>query len=316
MAEYCAPSRDHRKYQGRTSLANARSLRYCFTFSIAVLCYSIGITTPIFAQQDAKIAAQKWRPKDGPYGLDPGTDPNVSCEMLTLHDIELGRRLIVSDEMYKCEIVKITDTAPATLRLDAKCDYVKKRKSRDTIFLHKIDDQSFFMGWRGQRQFRYISCPENGMDKIMAKAKRRKMQEQIGRQAWRPRDGVYAKPETSFEDRCMKSGDATIDLAEISISNGISHCEVDQVEGGAQNSISLQARCDLKPGETGMVARSIGGGIVFAPVGTEKIVITNAGNQTISLQKSRNGEFSELPELFAYCPDAAQRAYADSKKVK
>jgi len=34
------------------------------------------------------------------------------------------------------------------------------------------------------------------------------------------------------------------------------------------------------------------------------------------VQKSRNGEFSELGELFAYYPESAHRTYADSKKAK
>jgi hypothetical protein len=107
-----------------------------------------------------------------------------------------------------------------------------------------------------------------------------------------------------------------IELAQIAISSGTSHCEVSGIETSTQASIKLDARCDLKPGQTGTVARSMHGQIVFAPVGSEKIIITDSGNQTISLQKSRNGEFSELPELLAYCPEDAQRAYADFKKAK
>jgi hypothetical protein len=54
----------------------------------------------------------------------------------------------------------------------------------------------------------------------------------------------------------------------------------------------------------------------LAPAGSEEIIITNSGNQTVAFQKRRNGEFSEPARLFAYCPEAAQRAYADSKRAK
>jgi hypothetical protein len=286
--------------------------RYGLIALAAAFSCAIGAPTPVLAQQGATAATENWRPKDGPYGLDPGTDPNASCETLTLHRVELGKRLIVSEEMYKCEIMKITETAPATLRLNAKCDDVHSGKSRDTIVIRRIDDQSFSMGWRGQRSYRYVYCPEITTEE----AKRRELQKQLERAEWHPRDGVYAKPGADFNDRCSKSGDAVIELGQISISTDASLCEVASIESGTQASIKIDARCDLKPGQTGTVARSIRGEIVFAPVGSEKIIITDSGNQTISIQKSRNGEFSELAQPLAYCPEAAQRAYADSKKAK
>lgn len=283
---------------------------FCFVLLTAILGCAAG--APASAQDSAKPAAQKWRPKDGSYGLDPGTDPNVSCERLTLHDVELSKRLIVSDEMYKCEIIRMTGAGPATLRLDAKCDHVKSGKSRDTIVLRKIDDQSFFMGWRGERAYRYVYCPEISP----TEATRREVLKQVERAAWQPRDGVYASPGAEFDDRCMKSGDAVIGLADLFVSIGASRCEASRLEGSTETSIRLDMRCDVKGVRTGLVPISKGSQIVFVPVGAEKIIITNSGNQTVTLQKSEYGEFSAPAKLLAYCPDAAQRAYADSRKAK
>jgi hypothetical protein len=52
------------------------------------------------------------------------------------------------------------------------------------------------------------------------------------------------------------------------------------------------------------------------PVGSEEIIVTNSGHERVTLQKSRNGEFSEPGQLLAYCPESAQRAYLESKKAK
>jgi hypothetical protein len=167
-------------------------------------------------------------------------------------------------------------------------------------------------------EWRVNYCPATPADKWPSafEIKRDTAQKQLKTAGWQSRDGVYASPGPDFSDRCAKSGDAVIELAQISISSGASHCDIASVESAAQDSIKLDARCDLKAGATGMVARSTNGQIVFAPLGSEKIVITKNGDQTISLQKSRNGEFPEPAQTLAYCPDFAQRAYADSKKAK
>ena len=72
----------------------------------------------------------------------------------------------------------------------------------------------------------------------------------------------------------------------------------------------------VKGGQTGLVPVLKDSQILFVPVGAEKIIITNSGNQTVMLQKSERGEFSEPGKMLAYCPDAAQRAYADSRKAR
>jgi hypothetical protein len=39
-------------------------------------------------------------------------------------------------------------------------------------------------------------------------------------------------------------------------------------------------------------------------------------DRTVNLHKTRDGEFSEPAQRLAYCPDAAQRGYAESAKPK
>ena len=105
-------------------------------------------------------------------------------------------------------------------------------------------------------------------------------------------------------------------MIDLSVTSGTSRCEIFKFEDSIGASIKLEARCDLKPDQTGQIPISKGGEVVFVPVGTEKIIITNSGNRTVTLQRSRPGEFSGLGQLLAYCPDPAQRAYLEFKEVK
>ena len=138
-----------------------RNRRYFgLAFFVAVLLCLMCSSIAALAQSITKPAPEKWRPKDGPYGLDPGTGPTPPCEQLTLHNIELDKLSISNDEMYKCKIRKITDTATDALRIDADCDDVRSGKSKDVILPRRIDDSSFRMKWRGYREYRYVYCPD------------------------------------------------------------------------------------------------------------------------------------------------------------
>jgi hypothetical protein len=113
---------------------------------------------PAPAQDAAKSAPEKWRPKDGMYDLDNGGAFFVPCEKYPEHYIELGKREIAANEIYKCKVTKVTDAAPGVLRLDANCDDVATGKQKSIITLRKIDEKSFFMSWSSDRGSRFIYC--------------------------------------------------------------------------------------------------------------------------------------------------------------
>ena len=102
--------------------------------------------------------------------------------------------------------------------------------------------------------------PLSPIDKSLSafEIKRDAVQAQLKPLDWQPRDGVYARAGADFADRCMKSGDAVIDLAGISISSDASRCEISKARDATQASIKLEAQCDLKPGETGLIGLWVG----------------------------------------------------------
>lgn len=302
--------------------------RIAATLSAVVFACLIGTSVCAQAQGSQKPASEKWRPRDGLY-IEAGTTLTGPCEGTAPFLFELSKKRFVVDERSGCKVMKITDTAPGAVRLDMTCNESETagdddgKDYKEIMTLRQIDDGSFFMhltdkGKFMRPEFQVNFCPATPAGKWPStfEIQRDAVQKQLKAAEWHPHDGVYVKPGTDSNDRCSKSGDAVIELGQIAISSGTSHCEVADIEASTQASIRLDARCDLKPGQTGTVARPIGGRIVFAPVGSEKIIITDSGNQTISIQKSRNGEFSEPPELFTYCPEATQRAYVDSKTAK
>jgi hypothetical protein len=305
-----------------------RYFRWCVGCAATVITFVMFGTFTAYAQEKPKPAPAKWRPKNGSYTR---TDMEFTgpCEDTAPFLLELNKKRFVVDERWGCEITKITDIAPGALRLTMTCNETEiagdddGKDYKEVMTLRKISDTSFNMQLTNKGKFNGPPWRVNYCEGVRERdaaaaeeARRKPVKDEINGAAWSPRDGIYATPGADFDDRCTKSGDAVVSLAETSISSDASLCEVSKVEDATEASIKLEARCDLKPGETGLVARPKNGAYDFVPVGSEKIIITNSGHQTVTLQKSRNGEFSGLGQLLAYCPDSAQHAYADSKKAK
>jgi hypothetical protein len=321
--------KDELKLRRRTSLPRKCRNRYDLTALIAVLVCTIGVPAPVLAQQGATATTKKWRPRDGLY-IDADANITGPCQFEGRYLLELAKRSFIVDEAYGCRVMTIIDTAPNALRLEMACrasEITGDKAGTEIMTLRKIDDDSFVMqlsrkGKVVRPASRMNYCERLPLESLpamqdpAAEAERKAAKDQVSGAAWRPRDGVYAIPGTDFDDRCMKSGDAVIGLAELLVSTGASRCEASKLEDSTEASIKLEARCDVKPGQTGQVPVSKNGEIVFVPVGQEKIIIANSGNQTVTLQRSRHGEFSGLGQLLAYCPDPSQRAYLESKKAK
>ena len=290
------------------------------TLLATVLACLISISA--FAQDDKKLASDKWRPKDGFY-IVAGTEVAGMCEESAQYFFELSKKKVTDHVSFGCSVTKIYDTAPGALRLDLSCVDVEgsERRTKEVMSFRRINEKSFFMrmsnkGRFDSREFQVDYCPETPADKwpTAFEIARDAVRKQLKTAEWQPRSGVYASPGPDFDDRCTKSADAVIELEQISVSSGVSHCVISSIDSSTPASIRMEARCDLKPGQTGLVVRSKGGQISFAPVGSEQIIITSTGNQTLTLQKTQNGALSEPAQALAYCPDAAQRAYADSRK--
>ena len=120
--------------------------------------------TTTAAQNAAKSAPEKWRPKDGLYDMDDGGAFFVPCDKYPQHYVELGKRVIAANEVYQCKITKIADAASGVLRLNANCDDVSLGKQKSIITLRKIDENSFFMSWSGDQESRFTYCRASDAD--------------------------------------------------------------------------------------------------------------------------------------------------------
>ena len=137
-----------------------RGYRYSLTLLTVITVFLVGASTPMLGQS-TKSTPEKWRPKDGLYDVDDGGAFFVPCDKYPEHYVELSKRVIASNEVYKCKVTKITETAPGTLRVNANCDDVTDGKSKSVITLRKIDDKSFFMSWSRDQGSRFTYCKES-----------------------------------------------------------------------------------------------------------------------------------------------------------
>ena len=122
-------------------------------------------------------------------------------------------------------------------------------------------------------------------------------------------DGIYAIPGTNFEDRCLKGGDATIDLTDKLISRGADKCSITfpRVE---PNTFQLFVTCRQDPNAPGGAAQ--------AASRPETILLkrTPAKKDIVLMQMSRNREFSAPEEEMSYCGPDAQKLYALQRAKK
>lgn len=134
-------------------------------------------------------------------------------------------------------------------------------------------------------------------------------QEKATLNPWRPQDGVYATPGADFEDRCLKADDATIGLAERSVSSGSEKCNVTFIRD-EPNAVRLFVTCDRQqpnvPGSTGKTASR----------SSETVILRKAGDKTILMQRSTKGEFIDPGRQLAYCGPDFQKARVEQKGEK
>lgn len=130
-----------------------------------ISAFIFGVSAVASAQDAPKIAASKWRPKDGIYAV-PGANFATRCRDQAEAYVELADNLIAGNE-YGCKIKKMTDTAPGLLKVEAACsDAQTETTKNELILLKRIDDRTF--SWRhitaGTKDpgtaFSY--CPEDG----------------------------------------------------------------------------------------------------------------------------------------------------------
>lgn len=301
--------------------------------TVAFICL-LGVAAPVMAQESAKPSPDKWRPKNGIYA-ERGADFATRCGEFGDLRIGLGKGSISGSE-WGCQIKKVTDTAPGSIRLDLTCsDYnlalninprapntyertfkeilLLKRANETTISVRKTLNGKFSGSWQASY------CPEDAQRSYAEEQARNQTEaERIDaiKHPWHPQDGLYAVPGADFENRCLKGGDAAINLTEKSISRGAEKCSV-TFPRAEPNALQLFVTCRQEPIASG-VAEKAAEDTSTTPARPETILLrgTPAKKDTVFLQISRKREFSAPEEELSYCGPDAQKLYASQKARK
>jgi len=277
------------------------------------------------AQDDAKAPAassgkstkEKWRPKDGFYGTRDKDDTLGFCREADGVSVVLAKKRIVGYE-WSCDITKVTDTETDAIRLDLSCDNYNLAEAlklpedhefREIMLLKRIDEMTISAqrttnGKFGQR-WQASYCP--GEQQRLAAGEKPT--------PWIPRDGAYASLGADFDDRCLKAPDAIIDFARKSIS-GANECDIYSYNDALMIAPHMTLVCNDTHSKKGLVQRTIDGGIMFGPPGFEVLNLSRIDDNTISLQKTHNGQSSQPANNVSYCGDEAQRHYVEQQAGK
>jgi hypothetical protein len=82
------------------------------------------------------------------------------------------------------------------------------------------------------------------------------------------------------------------------------------------NAIQLFATCSQEPNTQGSIGRIGDGGSILASPNSETIILKKAGDNTVFMQKTKNGNFIDSGGQLSYCGQDVQRKYAQQKAKK
>jgi hypothetical protein len=134
----------------------------------------LGATTPALAEESARPAGEKWRPKDGTYA-GPGKDFDSQCGEFGDVIVELAEKRVSGNE-WKCDVTKLSGTAPDAIKLNMTCDDYNlglaindpkpyDRKFKEIMLLKKINEMTILVRKTSNGKFAYPRwrasyCPE------------------------------------------------------------------------------------------------------------------------------------------------------------
>jgi hypothetical protein len=151
-------------YSGRTSLnCDRENSRAVAKAALALTCL-LSAAALAFAEESARPATEKWRPKDGVYA-EPGASFNARCGEFGDTVIELAEKWTSGGE-EGCKIIKLTDTSPGAIRLDVTCTEIDRETPyKEIIVLKKMDEKTIFLRETQNEKFKrpggpFSYCPE------------------------------------------------------------------------------------------------------------------------------------------------------------
>jgi hypothetical protein len=197
-----------------------------------------------------------------------------------------------------------------------------RQKNETTIFVRKTLNGKFTVpGWQAsycpeKMQVSYREAQRRGRDEQKAEAAQKKAKPRM--EKWHPKDGVYASPGADFNDRCLKSGDLTIGLAENSVSSGEAKCKIFKITDGPPDpdAIVLDMTCNQPPGEQTDIWRKLDGQTALETPSKETMILRKIDDNTFFLLGTQNAKFTGPGGPRSYCPEDVQRMYRDQNAKK
>lgn len=286
---------------------------------------------PVFAQDAAKPEAVKWRPKDGIYAS-PGKEFDGECREFGGLVIKLAKKSVGGNE-WSCKIDKLTGTAPDAIKLDMTCDdynlglsinpndpNLYERKYKEIMLLKRVNETAISVRKTSNGKFKYPGwranyCPEEAQRMYLdaeAREKAEAEQKAADEHPWRPQAGVYAMAGADFDNRCLKSGDAIIELAERSISTGADTCSVTFIRN-EPNALQLFVTCDTASNTEDVAGNHPEVRPSPVPSRPETVILKKIDDTSVFLQMTKDRKFTDAGAQLSYCGKDAQKIYAQKK---
>ncbi len=297
---------------------NYRSLRV----APIVLMWLAGFVAMSFAQEGAKTPPhEKWRPREGVYAV-PDADFAPTCGEFGDLTIKLREKHIGGHE-WGCEVNKLSDVATGSIKLNMTCSDLnleghlysgdqEGRTFKEIMFLRQMSNGRISVRKTLNRKFKgraweVAYCPEKTQQsyaeseaRSKAKAEQKAAEEKARLELWRPPNGIYATPGEGFDERCAKSGDATIDLSHNFLSSGSDRCRVGIIHD-LKSSAGMDLRVDCGQNQAVKPKTMKLPYPMIDTSGDEIVSLKKIDDRTILLQKFRNGQPTEPAKQLVYC---------------
>lgn len=307
-----------------------------------MLVLSLAIfTSAAFAQDRPALAFDKWRPQAGVYA-EPGKNFQSNCDESGGLTIDLGEKSVSGYE-WICDVKKITDLGPGSLKVDMVCDDYNlaqnvnprdpnwhRRKFNEIMFIKRLDAAAISVQkslngklpdppWRAaycplstQRALAEATLRAKAEAKQKAEEAKRKAEVEFTLKSAHPQDGVYAAAGADFEERCAKFSDTVVAFARKSIVTASNSCEVFRTRVQLPDTVRIGAHCTLQPASN---RDAVSVQNVDTTPDRENLMFKKIDDKTVILWIIDNGRFTGDGRKLSYCSDQVQRSYTAQRRT-
>ncbi|WP_152033533.1 hypothetical protein [Bradyrhizobium sp. DOA9] len=242
----------------------------------------------------------------------------------------------VSGYEWGCDVKKIIDLGPASLKFQMICDDYnlaqnlnprdpnwENRQFNEVMFVKRIDAatisvQKSLNGKLKDPPWRAAYCPlkiQRALAEATLRAKMEAKQKAELEQALKdahPRDGVYAAAGPDFEERCAKFNDIVVTFSGKSITTASNICKIEKTRVQLPDTVRVGADCTLQPAAD---RDAVSVQHVNTTPDRENLMFKKIDDKSVILWIINNGHFTGDGRKLSYCSDQVQRAYAVQRRA-